>query len=79
MSAEKLGGEVIFSWKPNPATLAAVQFDPDWVRQDIRETVEIARANGCVLEMIIKDTHTCNFKPWRFDEWCRIAKEEAER
>ena len=63
---------------PDPATLAAVQFDPEWVRADIRETVDIARANGCVLEMIIKDTHTCNHKPWRFDEWCRIAKEEAE-
>jgi len=79
LSAEKLGNEVIFSWKPNPATLAAVSFDPDWVRQDIRETVDIAREHGCVLEIIIKDTHTCNWQPQRFDEWCRIAKEEAER
>jgi hypothetical protein len=79
ISAEALGPDIIFSWKPNPATLAAVEFDPEWVRRDIRETVAIAKQHGCVLEMVIKDTHTCNHQPWRFDEWCRIAMEEAER
>jgi len=79
ISAEKLQGNVIFSWKPNPATLAAVGFDPEWVRRDIRETVDIAREHGCALEMIIKDTHTCNNQPWRFDEWTEIAMQEAER
>ena len=78
-SAQKLGGAVIFSWKPNPALLAGVEFDGGWVRQDIRETVDIAREHGCVLEIIVKDTHTCNHQPWRFDEWCRIAMEEAKR
>jgi len=79
MSAEKLQGDVIYSWKPNPAPLAGIEFDAEWVRQDIRETVEIAREHGCVLEIILKDTHTCNHKPERFDEWCRIAMEEATR
>ena len=79
ISAEKLGDRCIFSWKPNPAALAGVEFDEDWVRSDIRETVDIARANGCVLEMIIKDTHTCNHQPQRFDDWTRIAMEEAKR
>jgi hypothetical protein len=79
VSAEKLGSGIIYNWKPNPAALAAVEFDADWVRQDIRQTVDLARANGCVLEMVMKDTHTCNRQPWRFDEWTRIAMEEAER
>ncbi|HQK95512.1 MAG TPA: hypothetical protein PLD23_18590 [Armatimonadota bacterium] len=79
VSAEALEDRVIFSWKPNPAALAAVEFDPEWVRRDIRETVEICRANGCVLEIIIKDTHTCNHQPKRFDDWTRIAMEEAVR
>jgi len=76
-SAEALGDGVIFSWKPNPAALASVEFDPDWVRRDIRETVQIARSNSCVLEIIIKDTHTCNHQPKSFDDWTRIAMEEA--
>ncbi len=79
ISAEKLQGDVIYSWKPNPAPLAGIEFDAEWVRQDIRETVEIAREHGCVLEIILKDTHTCNHKPERFDEWCRIAMDEATR
>ena len=79
MSAEKLGGEIIFSWKPNPAAVAGVGFDEDWVRQDVRETVDLARANGCRLEIVLKDTHTCLGNPERFDRWGRIAMEEAEQ
>jgi hypothetical protein len=78
-SAELLGRAAIFSWKPNPAYVAGVGFDGELVRRDIRETVDIAREHGCALEIILKDTHTCNHQPWRFDEWTRIAMEEAQR
>ena len=43
----------------------------------IRETLDVAR--GCVVEMSLKDTHTCNQQPWRFDEWTRVAQEETQR
>lgn len=79
ISAQELSPDIIFSWKPKPASLAALQFDPEWVRKDLRETLEIAREHGCVLEIIIKDTHTFNFEPWRFDERTQIAMEEAQR
>ncbi len=76
-TAEILGNRAIFSWKPNPALLAAVQFDEEAVRRDIRETLAVARANGCVVEIVLKDTHTCNHRPERFDRWAQIALEEA--
>jgi len=79
ISAEKLGSECIYSWKPNPAPIAAIEFPPDLVRQDIRETIAIAKDHGCVLEIILKDTHTCNNQLWRFDEWTKLAMEEAQR
>ncbi len=79
ISARKLGPDIIYSWKPNPAPIAAIEFDPEWVRRDIRETIEIAADHGCVLEIILKDTHTCNNQPWRFDEWTKIAMQEALR
>lgn len=78
-SAEQLGAEIIFGWKPNPAYLAGVEFDRELVRRDIRETAAICQEHGCVWEMTIKDTHTCNHQPWRFDEWTRIAMEESLR
>jgi hypothetical protein len=77
IAAKALEDKYVYSWKPHPAYLADVTFDPEAVRADIRHTLEVA--SGCVLEMIIKDTHTCNREPWRFDSWTQVAMEEAER
>ena len=72
--AEKLKGNAIFSWKPHPAHLVG-EFKSDAVRTYVRHTVEVCKANGCVLEMILKDTHTCEHHPERFDMWTKIARE----
>ena len=72
--AEKLGDKYIFSWKPHPAHLAGA-FKPDMIRQYIRHTLEAADSHGCVIEMILKDTHTCDNQPDRFDQWTKIARE----
>ena len=74
-SAEKLGARYIFSWKPNPAHLVG-RFDRQALRAYIGHTLKAAR--GCVLEMILKDTHTCENHPERFTEWTRIARELVE-
>jgi hypothetical protein len=76
--AEQLGGRYIFSWKPHPAHLVG-DFDEKKVRDYIRAALEAARANGCVVEMILKDTHTCENRPERFTRWTEIARELAER
>jgi hypothetical protein len=74
-SAEKLGGDFIFSWKPQPALLVG-EFDADMVRDYIRHTLDVSR--DCVIEMILKDTHTCENHPERFNDWTRIAREWVE-
>ncbi len=71
--AEKLGGKCIFSWKPNPAHMVG-DFDKNMIATYIQRTVDACAANGCVLEIILKDTHTCENKPARFDEWTRICR-----
>jgi len=71
--AAKLRGGYIFSWKPNPAHLVGL-FDEQAVRAYIRHTVEVAQRHGCVLEMILKDTHTCEQHPERFNRWTQIAR-----
>ena len=75
--AEKLKEEYIFSWKPNPAHLVGT-FDPVDVRNYIRHTINVCKENNCVLEIILKDTHTVEQHPERFDEWTRIAREEID-
>jgi len=76
--AEQLGGGCIFSWKPKPTMLVGT-FDEDRIRAYIRHTLDAAARHGCVLEMILKDTHTCEHHPERFDRWTQIAREEVER
>jgi hypothetical protein len=34
---------------------------------------------GDILEIILKDTHTCEHNPERFDRWLEIAREEITR
>jgi len=74
-SAEKLGKQAIFSWKPKPAFLVGA-FDEERIRADIRFTLEATR--DCVIEMILKDTHTCENHPERFTRWTQIAQELAQ-
>ncbi len=75
--AERLGNRYIFSMKPNPADLAMPEFDEDRVRSTVRQ--DLAAARGCVVEMIMKDTHTICNEPSRVTRWVQIPREEAER
>ena len=51
------------------------RFQPDMIRDYIRHTLTVCRDNGCALEMILKDTHSCGDQPERFTQWTRIARE----
>ena len=75
--AEKLESNYIFSMKPTPADLADTVFDENKVRMRIREGLKIAK--NCIVEIIMKDTHTLRNDPDRVVKWVRIAKEEAEK
>ena len=75
-SAEGLRDDYVFSWKPNPAMVAGEAWDPEFVRRVTRDFCEKTR--GCVVEMVMKDTHTCRQEPQRMWEWTRIAREVAE-
>ncbi len=71
--AENLKNDYIFSRKPNPSDIC-VGFDEAYIRKDIRNTLSIA--SGCVLEFIMKDTHTIQNQPWRIGKWVEIVREE---
>lgn len=75
--AEAIGNSCIFSWKPNPAILGGEKWNPEVIRQYIRDALEKTR--GCSVEIIMKDLHTCRNEPNRMWEWCDIVMEEAER
>ena len=72
--AEQIGPKAILSWKPQPSMLVG-EFDAKKVRDYIRHALDVSKANGCTLEMILKDTHTCENRPERFTRWTEIARE----
>ena len=77
-SAPRIGNRAIFSWKPRPMDLVG-NFHPERIRSYLRENLAECRANGCQFEVILKDPHTCESRPERFDQWCQIAREEIGR
>jgi len=74
--AEEIGSDYIFSYKPNPAVLAAEHWQPEVARAELRDVLEKTR--GCVVELIMKDVSTCRGEPRRIWEWCELAVEVAE-
>jgi len=75
--AEELEDKYIFSYKPNPAVIAAEVWNPERVRAGLKDVLEKTR--GCVVEFVMKDIHTCRNRPERLSDWVRIAIEVAEQ
>jgi len=68
--AEILGNRAIFSWKPQPQQLVG-EFNKNEIESYLLHTLEVTK--DCVVEIILKDTHTCENQPDRFDDWSKIA------
>lgn len=77
-TAPQIGNRVIYSWKPRPTDLVGT-FNPERIHSYLRENIAECRKAGCNFEVILKDTHTCEKHPERFDNWCQIAREELNR
>jgi hypothetical protein len=75
--AEQLGADYIYSMKPSPSDLAVSNMDEEFVRRKLREAIRTTR--NCRVEIIMKDNHTIGRNPQNVINWCRIAKEEADR
>lgn len=75
--AEGIGGDFVFSSKPNPAHLAGERFRPESARGELAEIRRACEAHGCPLEFILKDISTVRGEPGRLAEWARIAMREV--
>jgi hypothetical protein len=75
--AEKMNADYIFSWKPDPSYIAF--FNDKAIYDYIQKTLSIAKEHGTILEIILKDTHTCQNEPERFDKFTKITKELIQK
>ena len=74
--AAALGKRAIFSYKPNPAIIGMESWDVGLARRQLRDTFEKTR--GCVVEVVMKDLHTCRGEVRRMWEWVAMAKKLSE-
>jgi hypothetical protein len=66
----------VLSCKPNPAIFAGDSWHPDQAEEDILNILKAAE--GCSIELIMKDVSTVRYKPERLWDWSRIALETIE-
>ncbi len=73
--AERIGGDFVFSRKPNPAFVAGDSWEPEIVQRDLGNAVRQCERYGCPLEFILKDISTVGYQPQRLWAWVDIAME----
>ena len=73
---EAIGPVFVMSRKPSPAILAEDVWQPDRARNDLRHFLE--QAEGCHVELIMKDISTVRYHPQRLWQWAEIAMQVAE-
>ena len=73
--AEQIGDRYVMSWRPSPAEMVSVQFDPDHIRKTVHGALDAARANACHIDITLKDVETVQGHPERIHEWVRIVRE----
>lgn len=76
--ARELGNRYVYSRKPNPSLISTEVFDESLIRADLRETMQLAKAHSCSLEIAMKDVHTLHGEPDRLTRWVKIAREVTD-
>jgi len=69
----EIGRDYVYSRKPNPSYISTRHFDDDVIRNDIRQTLNVAR--DCNVEIVMKDVHTLSGDPERMARWVRLTRE----
>jgi len=78
MSAEAIGGSYVLSRKPNPANVAHTT-DPEVIRKEITETVEMCKKYGCPCDITLKDISTVSYRPENIIVWTKTVSEVLDR
>ena len=76
-ASEVMAKDYVFSWKPLPEIFVGGSWDPEAVRANLSESLMKIKNN--VVEIIMKDISSVEYKPQHLWEWSQIAMEEAER
>lgn len=73
--AEQIGKDYVASYRPSPAEMVCVGFEPDRIRQIVGNAIKDFSNNGCHVDITLKDIQTLQGNPERLREWVRIVRE----
>lgn len=73
--AEQIGHRYIFSYRPSPSDMVGYDFNENRIRRILRRDLEACRANGCHVDITLKDVETVQNDPSRVRRWVEIARE----
>lgn len=76
--AEQIGSDYVLSYRPSPADMVSYGFDPERIRTILRRDLAACKANGCHVDITLKDVETVEKDPTRVAGWVRITREVVE-
>lgn len=74
--AEQMGTDYVMSWRPSPSEMICMGWDPSRVKRVIRQG--LADANGCHVDITLKDVQTIDGKFEHLVEWVQLVRGEIE-
>jgi len=77
-SAEQIGGNYVYSYKPNPAYVAGT-INEQAVKDEIVKVVEACLRYGCPYDIVLKDTSTVSYKVSNLTTWDRAVQEILDK
>jgi hypothetical protein len=79
VAAEKIGGDYVMSYKPNPAFVAGKTFNPSPVEAEITRVMEASKRNNTPVEFVLKDISTVSANPSHLTQWVTTANAVIDR
>ena len=76
--AEQIGDDYVYSWRPNPAEVMCCGFDAGHVEKLTRDVFQACAANGCCVDVNLKDIQTVENDLTRPARCVRVIRQVAE-
>ncbi|MDX9980444.1 MAG: hypothetical protein RBU25_10500 [Lentisphaeria bacterium] len=73
--AEQIGDDYVFSYRPSPSDMVGYSWDEARVRRILRRDLGICQANGCHVDITLKDVETVQGEGQRLRDWMRVTRE----
>jgi hypothetical protein len=78
-SAEQIGDDYVCSWRPNPSQMICCGYDPDLIRQVVTDAMAAFKANGCHVDITLKDVQTVEHQPDNLRRWVELVRSISDR